>query len=227
MPATDRRTILRGLGAAALGAALPDSIKRALAIEPNIVSGTIRDVKHIVVLMQENRSFDHYFGSLRGVRGFSDPRAVTLASGNSVFQQPNGAGTLVPNHPPEPLMGYQFIGDLPHSWSDAHAAWNNGNNDGWVAAKGTETMCFVNRTDIPFHYALADAFTICDNYHCSIMASTDPNRYYLWTGWVGQNGIGDGHRRAAVFRNHPGDFRPGRRTQHRQRRVARRARHQQ
>jgi phospholipase C len=188
MPTADRRTILRGLGAAALGAAFPESIKRALAIEPNVVSGTIRDVEHIVVLMQENRSFDHYFGKMRGVRGFSDPRAVTLSSGNSVFQQPSGSGTLTPNHPPEPLMGYQFIGDLPHNWSDAHAAWNNGNNDGWVAAKGTETMCFVDRTDIPFHYALADAFTICDNYHCSIMASTDPNRYYLWTGWVGQNG---------------------------------------
>jgi phospholipase C len=189
MPTADRRTILRGLGAAALGAAFPDSIKRALAIEPNIETGTIRDVKHIVVLMQENRSFDHYFGSLRGVRGFSDPRAVTLASGNPVFQQPNGATTLMPNHPPQPLMGYQFIGDLPHGWSDAHAAWNNGNNDGWIAAKGTETMCFVDRTDIPFHYALADAFTICDHYHCSIMSSTDPNRYYMFTGWVGQNGL--------------------------------------
>jgi phospholipase C len=189
MPVADRRTVLRGLGATALGAAFPASIKRALAIEPKIVNGTIQDVKHIVVLMQENRSFDHYFGSLRGVRGFSDPRAVTLSSGKSVFEQPNGTGTLVPNHPPEPLMGYQFIGDLPHSWSDAHAAWNNGNNDGWIAAKGTETMCFVNRADIPFHYALADAFTVCDNYHCSIMSATDPNRYYLWTGWVGQNGL--------------------------------------
>jgi phospholipase C len=189
MPTADRRTVLRGLGAAALGAALPESIKRALAIEPNSETGTIQDVKHIVVLMQENRSFDHYFGTLRGVRGFSDPRAVTLASGNSVFQQPNASSTLLPNHPPEPLMGYQFIGDLPHGWSDAHAAWNNGNNDGWVAAKGTETMCFVDRTDIPFHYALADAFTICDNYHCSIMSATDPNRYYLFTGWVGQNGL--------------------------------------
>jgi len=188
MPATDRRTVLRGLGAAAVSAAFPESIRRALAIEPNIVSGTIRDVKHIVILMQENRSFDHYLGTLRGVRGFSDPRAVMLSSGNSVFQQPNGSGTLLPFHPPEPLMGYQFIGDLPHNWSDAHAAWNNGNNDGWVAAKGTETMCFVDRADIPFHYALADAFTICDNYHCSIMGPTDPNRFYLWTGWVGQNG---------------------------------------
>jgi len=177
------------MGAAALGAAFPASIQRALAIEPNIVTGTIRDVKHIVVLMQENRSFDHYFGTLRGIRGYSDPRAVKLSTGNSVFEQPNGTGTLLPFHPPEPLMGFQFVGDLAHNWSDAHNAWNNGNNDGWVAAKGTETMIFVDRTDIPFHYALADAFTICDNYHCAIMGPTDPNRYYMWTGWVGQNGL--------------------------------------
>jgi phospholipase C len=189
MEKTDRRTILRAMGAAALGAAFPESILRALAIEPKIVTGTIKDVKHIVVLMQENRSFDHYLGTLRGVRGFDDPRAVTLPSGNSVFQQPNGAATVLPFRPPQPFLGYQFTGDLPHNWSDAHGAWNGGNNDNWVAAKGSvETMAFVERSDIPFHYALADAFTICDNYHCSIMGPTDPNRYYLWTGWVGQNG---------------------------------------
>jgi phospholipase C len=186
---TDRRTILRALGAAAVSGAFPASIQRALAIEPKIVTGSIKDVKHIVVLMQENRSFDHYLGTLRGVRGFGDPRAVTLPSGNSVFQQPNGTGTLLPFRPPQPFLGYQFVGDLPHNWSDAHNAWNNGNNDNWVAAKHSiETMTYVNRTDIPFHYALADAFTICDNYHCSTMAPTDPNRYYHWTGWVGQNG---------------------------------------
>jgi phospholipase C len=177
------------MGAAAFGAAFPESILRALAIEPKIVTGTIKDVKHIVVLMQENRSFDHYLGTLRGVRGFDDPRAVTLPSGNSVFQQPNGADTLLPFRPPQPFLGYQFTGDLPHNWSDAHGAWNGGNNDNWVAAKGSiETMAFVERSDIPFHYALADAFTVCDNYHCSIMGPTDPNRYYLWSGWVGQNG---------------------------------------
>src|ERR1700761_1980122 len=186
---TDRRTVLRALGAAAVSGAFPASIQRALAIEPKIVTGTIKDVKHIVVLMQENRSFDHYLGSLRGVRGFDDPRAVNLSSGNSVFQQPNGSGTLLPFRPPQPFLGYQFVGDLPHNWSDAHNAWNNGNNDNWVAAKGSiETMMFVDRSDIPFHYALADAFTICDNYHCSVMGPTDPNRYYQWTGWVGQNG---------------------------------------
>src|SRR3984893_13403355 len=189
MVTTDRRAILRAMGAAAFGAAFPESILRALSIEPKIVTGTIKDVKHIVVLMQENRSFDHYLGSLRGVRGFDDPRAVTLPSGNPVFQQPNGADTLLPFRPPQPFLGYQFVGDLPHNWSDAHAAWNSGNNDNWVAAKGSiETMTFVDRSDIPFHYALPDSFTVCDNYHCSIMGPTDPNRYYLWTGWVGQNG---------------------------------------
>jgi phospholipase C len=189
MPRVDRRTILRAMGSAALGAAFPASIRRAMAIEPKIVTGTIKDVKHIVVLMQENRSFDHYLGSLRGVRGFSDPRAVTLPSGNTVFQQPNGTGTILPFRPQQPFLGSQFVGDLAHNWSDQHNAWNKGNNDGWVAAKGgIETMTFLNRGDIPFQYALADAFTVCDNYHCSIMGPTDPNRYYMWTGWDGQNG---------------------------------------
>src|ERR1700727_2505197 len=110
MEKTDRRTILRARGTAAVGAAFPASIRRAMAIEPKIVTGTIKDVKHIVVLMQENRSFDHYLGSLRGVRGFSDPRAVTLSSGNSVFQQPNGAGTILPFRPSQPFLGYQFVG---------------------------------------------------------------------------------------------------------------------
>jgi len=206
MPTADRRSILRGLGAAALGASFPASIQRALAIEPNIVTGTIRDVKHIVVLMQENRSFDHYFGRLRGVRGFSDPRAVKLSSGQSVFQQPHGNDTLLPFRPNAPLMGYQFVGDLAHSWSDAHHAWNNGNNDGWVAAKGTETMIYVEREDIPFHYALADAFTICDHYHCSIMTSTDPNRYYMWTGWVGQNGLAPDSVQHPFKATTPGQF---------------------
>src|ERR1700743_675675 len=149
---SDRRTILKALGAAAFTGAFPASIQRALAIEPKIVSGTIKDVKHIVVLMQENRSFDHYLGSLRGVRGFDDPRAVFLPSGNSVFQQPNGANTLLPFRPHNPFLGYQFGRDLPHNGSTATSAWNKGNNDNWVAAKGSiETMTFVNRTDIPFH----------------------------------------------------------------------------
>jgi phospholipase C len=197
MTTIDRRAILRGIAGLGATAALPDSIKQALAIPAAGATGTIEDVKHIVVLMQENRSFDHYFGTLRGVRGFSDPRAVKLyGSGNSVFQQPNvnnqgvpqTPNTILPFHPTEANLGQQFLTGLPHGWSDAHAAWNQGHNDRWVPAKGKSTMAYLQRADIPFYYALADAFTICDAYHCSIMASTDPNRYYLWSGWCGQNG---------------------------------------
>ncbi len=137
----------------------------------------MQDIKHIVVLMQENRSFDHYFGTLRGARGFSDPHPVRLSTGNSVFYQPSATGYTLPFHPSAPYLGFQFRGDLAHSWVDPHAAWNNGNNDLWVPSKGVETMAYMTWADIPFHYALADAFTICDAYHCSIMSSTDPNRY--------------------------------------------------
>ncbi len=84
MAATDRRSFVQLLGAGAAASAFPDSIARALAIPANNRTGTIQDIEHIVILMQENRSFDHYFGTLRGVRGFSDPHPVTLPSGKPV-----------------------------------------------------------------------------------------------------------------------------------------------
>ncbi|MGC4060639.1 MAG: phospholipase C, phosphocholine-specific [Aquabacterium sp.] len=197
MTKVDRRSILRGAAGMGLSVAFPEAIKKALAIPANGVTGTINDVQHIVVLMQENRSFDHYFGMLRGVRGFSDPRAVKLyGSGNSVFQQPNenssgvtqSPATVLPFRPAIANLGSAFLPDLAHGWKDAHGAWNNGRYDKWIANKTKTTMAYLQRQDIPFHYALADAFTICDAYHCSIMSSTDPNRYYLWSGWCGQNG---------------------------------------
>jgi phospholipase C len=192
MANNNRRTFLKAMAGTAAGAAFAGSIGRALAIPAQNRSGGIEDVEHIVIFMQENRSFDHYFGTLRGVRGFGDPRAVRLPSGNPVWYQPNGNGMLLPFHPAAPNLGLQFLQDLPHGWTDQHAAWNNGNHDGWVAAKGTTTMAYLTREDIPFQYALADAFTICDNYHCSVLGPTDPNRYYMWTGWVGNDGSGGG-----------------------------------
>ena len=194
MTTTDRRDFLRILSGITAAAAVPQSISRAMALPANRRTGTIRDVEHIVILTQENRSFDHYFGSLRGVRGFGDPRAVVLPSGKSVWHQPNGNGEVLPFRP-EPTganLGLQFLNDLAHGWADAHGAWNGGKYDQWVPYKTTTTMAYMTRDDIPFHYALADAFTICDAYHCSAMAPTDPNRYYMWTGWVGNDGQGGG-----------------------------------
>jgi phospholipase C len=190
---TNRRRFLQQMGAGAVAAGLASSIKKALAIPAHHRTGTIEDVEHVVFLMQENRSFDHYFGTLRGVRGFGDPRAVRLPSGDPVWYQPSGGGRETPFHPTDaPDLGLAFLEDLPHGWSDQHQAWNGGKYDQWIAAKGTTTMAYLTRADIPFHYALADAFTVCDAYHCSVLGPTDPNRYHMWTGWVGNDGAGGG-----------------------------------
>ncbi|WP_348263619.1 phospholipase C, phosphocholine-specific [Telmatobacter sp. DSM 110680] len=191
--ATDRRSFLKLLSTSALSAAFPASIARALEIPAHNRTGTIADVEHIVILMQENRAFDHYFGTLSGVRGFDDPRAVKLPNGDAVWYQPDSSGGYVlPFHPGAPSLGLQFLEDLAHDWDTTHGALNGGKFDQWVPQKGTTTMAHLTRSDIPFHYALADAFTICDAYHCSFLGATDPNRYHMWTGWVGNDGKNGG-----------------------------------
>ncbi len=192
---SDRRTFLQLLATGALTAAFPASISRALEIPAHNRTGTIADVEHIVFMMQENRSFDHYFGTLRGVRGYGDPRTIALPNGNPVWYQPdptNPNGYVLPFHPGAPNLGLQFIEDLAHDWTTTHGAWNQGNYDQWIPNKGATSMAHLTRSDIPFHYALADAFTVCDAYHCSLLGPTDPNRYHMWTGWVGNDGQGGG-----------------------------------
>jgi phospholipase C len=179
-------------GAPALAAALPLDLGKALAIPANDRTGSINDVEHVIILMQENRSFDHYFGTMRGVRGFADPHPALLPSGRSVWHQPNGAGELLPFRPKVRDLGQTFLPDPPHGWNDTHAAWNAGRYDDWVANKGVTTMTHHTRADLPYQFALADAFTVCDNYHCSLLGPTDPNRYHMWTGWVGNDGRGGG-----------------------------------
>ncbi|GGS05367.1 MULTISPECIES: phosphocholine-specific phospholipase C [Streptomyces] len=191
MPEVNRRRFLQLAGASTAFTALAGSIQRAAALPARYRTGSLDDVEHIVVLMQENRSFDHYFGSLRGVRGFGDPRAVTR-KGRSVWQQSDGTKDVLPFHPDADDLGLAFIQDLPHGWNDGHTAFNGGKYDKWVPAKSATTMAYLTRDDIPFHYALADAFTVCDAYHCSFIGSTDPNRYYMWTGYTGNDGKGGG-----------------------------------
>jgi phospholipase C len=192
MPELNRRRFLQLAGGTAALAAMSSSIEQAAAIPAHRRTGSIEDVEHIVVLMQENRSFDHYFGSLKGVRGFGDPRPVTLPSGKSVWHQTSGTKEVLPFRPEADNLGMQFIQDLAHGWPDGHRAFNNGKYDQWIPAKTSTTMAYLTREDIPFHYALADKFTICDAYHCSFIGSTDPNRYYMWTGYTGNDGTGGG-----------------------------------
>jgi len=188
---TDRREFLKLLSTAAAASAFPASVARALAIPANNRTGTINDVEHVVFMMQENRAFDHYFGTLRGVRGFGDPRAVKLPTGKSVFYQPDASnpdGFVLPFRPNAANLGQMYLLDTPHGWNDTHAAWNGGTYDQWVPNKGEASMAHLERQDLPYHYALADAFTVCDAYYCSVLGATDPNRYHMWTGWVGNDG---------------------------------------
>jgi phospholipase C len=194
MGTVDRRTFLKmvGVGAPAALAAFSPDLRRALAIPANDRTRSIADVEHVVFMMQENRSFDHYFGTLSGVRGFADPHPVVLPSGRTVWHQPTGAGDLLPFRPKVRDLGQTFLPDPPHGWNDTHAAWNAGRYDQWVPNKGVTTMTHHTREDLPFQFALADAFTVCDNYHCSLLGPTDPNRYHMWTGWCGNDGKGGG-----------------------------------
>ena len=187
----DRRRFLQiagGAVAATAATALSSSVARAAAISPAFNTGTIQDVEHVVILMQENRSFDHYYGSMRGVRGFGDPHPAVQPNGQTVWNQDG----VLPFHPTAANLGLQFIEDLPHDWITTHDAYDNGAYDKWVQTKSNVSMAYLTRDDIPFHYALADAFTVCDNYHCSLLTSTDPNRYYMWTGYTGNDGAGGG-----------------------------------
>src|SRR4029453_19225079 len=122
MSTVNRRQFLQMAGGATALSVLSPSIARAASIPANRRTGSLRDVEHIVVLMQENRSFDHYFGSLRGVRGFGDPHPVTLPSGASVWHQSDGTKEVLPFRPDADELGLQFIQDLPHGWNDGHLA---------------------------------------------------------------------------------------------------------
>ncbi|HET7015973.1 MAG TPA: phospholipase C, phosphocholine-specific [Streptosporangiaceae bacterium] len=206
-PVVSRRTLIAGAtaltGVTAAGV-LPLSLRRALAATAGQqASGKLTDIKHIVILMQENRSFDHYYGAMPGVRGFADPTAIKLSSGRSVFHQPDPShaqGYLLPFHYDTKKTSAQATPGTDHSWPTQHQAWNHGKMDSWIAAKGEFTMGYFTRDDIPFHWALADAFTICDNYHCSVFGPTNPNRLYMWTGMIDPRGQHGG----PVIDNTPG-----------------------
>lgn len=179
-------------GAGLLGA-LPASIQKALAIDP-APGSTFLDAEHIVLLMQENRSFDHCYGTLKGVRGFNDPRAITLPNKNLVWLQSNEAGeTYAPFRLDIKDSKVTWMSSLPHSWENQVDARNDGKYDRWLDVKKSGnkeyehmplTMGYYTREDIPFYYSLADAFTVCDQNFCSSLTGTTPNRLYFWTGML-------------------------------------------
>lgn len=177
-------------GTAAL-ASFPLSIQKALAIDAKVESGTIQDVKHIVILTQENRSFDNYFGTLKGVRGFGDRFTIPMTEGRKVWEQYDAKkNKILPYHLDSRLGNAQRVSGTPHSWSDGQAAWDNGRMSDWVAHKKPQSMGYYKKQEVEYQFALANAFTICDAYHCAMHAGTNPNRKFIWTGTNGPTGAG-------------------------------------
>ncbi|WP_312160469.1 phosphocholine-specific phospholipase C [Phenylobacterium sp.] len=200
----DRRSFIRAMMATAgAAAAFTPSIARALEIPAAGRTGTLKDVDHVVILTQENRSFDHYFGAMRGVTGHGDRFAVPApplptAPDRTVLVQPN-------EHPgAEPALITPFRLDTsvdfrlyrplgtPHGFVDSQAAWDNGRMGAWPRFKRNHAMAYFTREDLPFQYALAEAFTLCDAYHCAMHTSTNPNRLYIWTGTHDPQAKGNG-----------------------------------
>ena len=200
MDETDRRRMTRrsllaagvaGAGALGLGALLADPLVAAALAAPRRC-GALSDIEHVVILVQENRSFDHYFGSYRGVAGFQDPQAAPGVFSQHGYPVPGYDGVLQPFHI-DTANGGECTNDINHSWAPQHTYWNEGRLDQFVTghvavdgpAKGPLTMGYYKRSDLEFYYALADAFTICDHYHCSVIGPTDPNRLYAMSASLG------------------------------------------
>jgi phospholipase C len=201
-----RRQVLAGgvAGATALGLARVghvratghDTVRRAS--EARAAGSDLGAVKHVVFLMQENRSFDHYFGTMGGVRGFDD------TTNRSSFTQawPGGSSpTLLPFHMNTKNQQAECTYDLEHTWAAAHASWNNGAMDRFVSTHtssryegelATTTMGYYTKGDLPFYYDLAEQFTVCDNYFCSVLGPTHPNRLMQMTGTIDPAGHAGG-----------------------------------
>lgn len=182
MAKRSRREFLKSASAAVSLLGLPPAIARALQIPAAPGFRSLKDVQHVIILMQENRSFDHYFGSLRGVRGFLDRHPVPMSEQRSVWQQSDGEREVPPFHLNSKTTSALKVASTPHSFADAQAAWNQGRFGSWAKIKTPLSMGHYRREDIPFQFALAEAFTICDAYHASLTTGTDPNRIVYWSG---------------------------------------------
>ncbi|MHB1777120.1 MAG: phospholipase C [Acidimicrobiales bacterium] len=201
-----RRAFLSRLaagGAVLAGAQAWRSAAAAASVAP--AGSDLGAVEHVVFLMQENRSFDHYFGTFPGVRGFDDHPAHRLGAfaqrwPANTTREP--VGRLLPFHLDTATTDAECTFDLSHAWTAQHACWHHGAMDAFVTThtspeyegpdNGVLTMGYYTRSDLPFYYALAEAFTICDGYHCSVLGPTDPNRLLWLSGTIDPEGHAGG-----------------------------------
>ena len=193
MRAINRRRFLQLAGGNVATTMLSDSIAKALAIpanlRPDAPGHRARRRAHAgEPLLRPLLRHDARRPRLRRpAPGHAAQRQAGLAPGRRHRR------STLPFRPDADNLGMQFIQDLDHSWDgDPRGMFNGGNYDQWIPPRPRPRWRTCTRAGHPFHYALADAFTVCDAYHCSMLGPTDPNRYYMWTGWVGNDGKGGG-----------------------------------
>ncbi len=204
----DRRLFLGGALAVGFGLFCSSclgsrNIAKALRTAP--AGSDLGAIEHVIFLMQENRSFDHYFGAYRGVRGFDDHPAGDLGSFSQQFEGNTShapLGRLLPFRLNTTSKVGECTFDLSHDWTTQHQCWNQGRMDSFArvhtsathegVANGVLTMGYYQREDLAYHYALADAFTICDGYHASVLGPTHPNRLMWVSGTIDPEGTHGG-----------------------------------
>jgi len=200
MSGMTRRQLLQAGAGAGVAALAADPLVQ-LALSKKLPPGKLSDIEHVVILIQENRSFDHYFGMMPGVRGFSDPTAPKSVFEQPGYEEPGYGGVLLPFHAPSSMgAGGLCFPDITHSWVPQHQAWDDGAMDGFWrehlafdgAPAAPAAMAYYERADLPFYWMLAENFTLCDNYHCSVLGPTYPNRLYSMSGTIDPEGLNGG-----------------------------------
>ena len=204
-----RRSVLAGMAGLGLGVGtrahrIREAVARSAAIEP--AGSDLGAIEHVVFLMLENRSFDHYFGRYPGARGFNDHGTELGAFSQSWPAAPAThvpSGHLLPYKLDAATVHAQCAGNAAkpdHGWVSQHESWDNGANDAFVTthskvdgtAQGPLVMGYFGEADIPYKYALAGAYTLCDAFHSSVIGPTMSNRLYSWSATIDPAGVAGG-----------------------------------
>src|SRR5437660_9936695 len=175
MSPIDRRTFLKGAGALGLASLVTPIMPGAAA---TFLKGR-NPLQHVIVDLQENRSFDHYYGFAPFAGKAGVPAGYTQPDGNG--------GTIAPYH-----FTSLTTPDIGHGWNATHAEYDSGAMDGFYTTDGINCMGYYTAGDLPFYYSLHDSSTLCTNYFCSLLGPTWPNRFYTAAGTSGgitTNGI--------------------------------------
>jgi phospholipase C len=194
---TRRQALQAGIAAGAVAFGSDPLVRMAnAALTPPV--GTLSDIEHVIILIQENRSFDHYFGTYSGVEGYGSPGAKAVYEQEG-YEAEGFGGKLLPFRIETNNVAECFP-DITHSWVPQHNSWDGGLNDDFVRthievdgeAAGVATMGYYEKEDIPFYRTLAEGFTLCDHYHCSVLGPTYPNRLYSMSATLDPNGENGG-----------------------------------